>query len=86
MFKITTDFNPSIDERTDRLPDIRDPFLTALALDHIVAIVPKGLKVGGKAFIAELESLGYDGNYVIEREGGKKRVADIRQAIAALVD
>ena len=41
-------------------------------------------EVGGAAFIAELESLGYKGNYVIEREGGAKRVAEINQAIGLL--
>ena len=29
---------------------------------------------------AELERLGYKGNYVIEREGGDSRVKDIGQA------
>ena len=37
-------------------------------------------EVGGKAFISELESLGYNGNYVIEREGGSSRIDDIKTA------
>ena len=43
-------------------------------------------EVGGKAFLSELEALGYKGNYVIEREGGKNRVAEIGQAYRALVE
>ena len=43
-------------------------------------------EVGGKAFIAELEGLGYKGNYVIEREGGEKRISEINNAIEQLVD
>ena len=42
-------------------------------------------QVGGDAFVAKLEALGYKGNYVVEREGGAKRVAEIRQAIDHLV-
>jgi sugar phosphate isomerase/epimerase len=42
-------------------------------------------KVGGKDFIKTLESLGYKGNYVIEREGGKDRFGDIKQARERLV-
>ena len=42
-------------------------------------------KVGGKDFLRTLESLGYKGNYVIEREGGKDRFGDIRQARERLV-
>ena len=34
-------------------------------------------EVGGKTFITELEKLGFTGNYVIEREGGDDRKADI---------
>ena len=34
--------------------------------------------------IAALEALGYKGNYVVEREGGDKRVAEINQAIDEL--
>jgi len=41
-------------------------------------------QVGGKAFIAELQRLGYKGNYVIEREAGDSRVKDITQAIEEL--
>ena len=37
-------------------------------------------QVGGKTFLAELEALGYKGNYVIEREGGNARVKEINQA------
>ena len=42
-------------------------------------------EVGGKAFIAELQALGYDGNFVIEREGGSDRAGDIRLAVGELV-
>ena len=42
--------------------------------------------VGGKRFIAELEALGYRGNYVIEREAGSDRVRDIRSAVRGLED
>jgi len=38
-------------------------------------------EVGGGEFIATLESLGYKGNYVIEREGGSDRPGDIAKAI-----
>lgn len=41
-------------------------------------------EVGGAAFIAALESLGYKGNYVVEREGGSARVAEINRAIMLL--
>jgi len=37
--------------------------------------------VGGSDFIEELEKLGYKGNYVVEREGGDNRPADIVQAV-----
>ena len=43
-------------------------------------------EVGGKAFIAELEGLGYKGNYVIEREGGEERISEINHAIEQLVE
>ena len=36
--------------------------------------------VGARSFINDLESLGFTGNYVIEREGGDNRVKDIRLA------
>ena len=42
-------------------------------------------EVGGKCFVAELEGLGYKGNYVVEREGGDDRVGDINKAIDRLV-
>ena len=42
-------------------------------------------QVGGRCFIAELESLGYTGNYVIEREGGAKRFEEIALAVDRLV-
>ena len=42
-------------------------------------------EVGGKFFIAELEGLGYKGNYVVEREGGNDRAGDINKAIDRLV-
>ena len=41
--------------------------------------------VGARAFIEELESLGFTGNYVIEREGGDRRAADINLAAERLV-
>ena len=41
-------------------------------------------EVGGKAFVSELEGLGFKGNYVVEREGGDDRVGDIRRAIRRL--
>ena len=40
--------------------------------------------VGGRMFIAELEALGFKGNYVIEREGGDSRVKDISLAAERL--
>ena len=42
-------------------------------------------EVGGKAFIAELEELGYKGNYVVEREAGNDRPGDISRAVERLV-
>lgn len=42
-------------------------------------------EVGGKAFIAALEKLGYKGDYVVEREGGDDRARDIKLAIERLV-
>ena len=48
--------------------------------------VPWGTgEVGGAAFVAALEGLGYDGNYVVEREAGDDRVGDIRHAVKSLV-
>ena len=41
-------------------------------------------EVGGEVFLAELEALGYRGNYVVEREAGEDRPGDIRRAIRAL--
>ena len=41
-------------------------------------------EVGGKAFVAELEKIGFKGNYVVEREGGDTRADDIRLAIGRL--
>ena len=41
--------------------------------------------VGARAFIEELESLGFTGNYVIEREGGDRRAEDIGLAAERLV-
>ncbi|MBQ5531456.1 MAG: sugar phosphate isomerase/epimerase, partial [Kiritimatiellae bacterium] len=41
-------------------------------------------EVGGKTFLAALEEAGYKGNYVIEREGGDKRVEDICTAFRRL--
>lgn len=37
-------------------------------------------QVGGKKFLATLESLGYKGNFVIEREAGSDRPGDIARA------
>ena len=42
-------------------------------------------EVGGKAFLAELENLGYTGNYVVEREAGTDRPGDIAKAVGRLV-
>ena len=42
-------------------------------------------QVGGKAFLAKLEKLGYKGNYVIERECGNAREKEILQAKERLV-
>lgn len=42
-------------------------------------------EVGGRMFLAELEALGYKGNYVIEREGGNARVKEINLAKERLV-
>ena len=42
-------------------------------------------EVGGKSFIAELEALGYRGNYVVEREAGDDRPGDISRAVEQLV-
>ncbi len=41
-------------------------------------------EVGGEVFLAELEALGYKGNYVVEREAGEDRPGDIRRAVRAL--
>ncbi|MBO7684542.1 MAG: sugar phosphate isomerase/epimerase [Kiritimatiellae bacterium] len=41
-------------------------------------------EVGGDAFVAELERSGYRGNYVVEREGGDSRAADIGMAVRRL--
>ena len=42
-------------------------------------------EVGGKAFLKELEELGYKGNYVVEREAGDDRPGDISRAVERLV-
>ena len=42
-------------------------------------------EVGGDTFVAELEALGYKGNYVVEREAGDNRAGDIAKAVGALV-
>jgi len=41
-------------------------------------------QVGGKAFLRELDRLGYKGNFVIEREAGNDRPGDIAKAIGLL--
>jgi len=47
--------------------------------------VPWGTgEVGGAAFVAELERLGFKGNYVVERECGDDRPGDIGLAISKL--
>lgn len=43
-------------------------------------------EVGGKTFLAELENLGYTGNYVVEREAGADRPGDIAKAVGRLVE
>ena len=43
-------------------------------------------EVGGDCFIAELEKLGYKGNYVVEREAGDDRPGDISRAVRQLVE
>lgn len=40
--------------------------------------------VKAKAFVAELKRLGYEGNFVVEREGGDNRAADIALAVKRL--
>ena len=42
-------------------------------------------EVGGKSFLAELEKLGYTGNYVVERECGANRMKEINQAKECLL-
>ena len=41
-------------------------------------------EVGGAGFVAALEGMGFKGNYVVEREGGDSRAADIRLAVERL--
>ena len=41
-------------------------------------------EVGGEEFIARLEASGFTGNYVVEREGGSSRAADINTAIGRI--
>ena len=41
-------------------------------------------EVGGDAFLAELDRLGYKGNFVIEREAGSDRAGDITRAVETL--
>jgi len=41
-------------------------------------------QVGGRDFIRELQALGFRGNYVVEREGGDNRAADIVLAVNRL--
>ena len=43
-------------------------------------------EVGGSVFVAELEKLGFAGNYVIEREAGDNRSRDIVRAAKMLVE
>jgi len=41
-------------------------------------------EVGGKDFIRDLAALGFSGNFVVEREAGDDRVADIERAVRSL--
>jgi len=41
-------------------------------------------QVGGKGFLAELDRLGYTGNFVIEREAGTDRPGDIAKAVSRI--
>ena len=41
-------------------------------------------EVGGRSFVAALERRGYRGNYVVERESGDSRAADIGRAVRLL--
>ena len=41
-------------------------------------------EVGGEAFLAELDKMGFAGNYVVERESGDDRAGEIRLAIERL--
>ena len=41
-------------------------------------------EVGGAAFLAELDRMGFKGNFVVEREGGDDRAGDIRLALERL--
>ncbi len=41
-------------------------------------------QVGGKAFLAVLEEIGFNGAMAIEREAGDQRVADVRTAVERL--
>lgn len=43
-------------------------------------------EVGGRAFITELEKLGYKGNYIVEREGGNNRAGEIGTALERIRD
>ena len=46
----------------------------------------KGLShpLAERQFVADLEALGYKGNYVVEREAGSDRPGDITRAVKAL--
>ena len=41
-------------------------------------------EVGGETFLAELDKMGFSGNYVVERESGDDRAGEIRLAIERL--
>ena len=43
-------------------------------------------EVGGRTFVEALERRGFKGNYVVERESGESRAADINLAIRRLVE
>ena len=43
-------------------------------------------EVGGKAFVGMLETMGFRGNYVVEREAGDDRPGDIAKAVQRLVE
>ena len=72
------------------LPWIRQIHVKDALLTHVPGEwgteVPWGDgEAGGERFVAELEKLGFAGNYVIEREAGENRAADIVLAKKRLI-